>query len=192
MDRVERALRDGEDPGQTTAGGETMLHVAAGGWFVWSDDCPGCFRDTPRDAAAQAPWVRIAGTLASAGAALDARDDDGSTPLAVAVGLGFYEIAEALLDLGAQPDLAAKDGTTPLMLASEKGDLEMVRRLLSCRADPCAVAHDGTSPIYLARSLEIARELEAWGADPCWAVMDPTLLTIPSILCAERSGGGPP
>lgn len=63
---------------------------------------------------AQAPPIV---TLARAGVPIDARDQDGCTPLMRAIEDGDREIAQTLLNLGADPAIPDRTGKTPLQMA---------------------------------------------------------------------------
>ena len=67
--------------------------------------------------------------LLEAGAAVDARDNDGKTPLMVAALAGHKEIAEILVAAGADIDAKNSFGWTPLMEAYFEGHAEVVAYL---------------------------------------------------------------
>ena len=68
--------------------------------------------------------------LLSRGAAVDAADRRGLTPLMWAAASGNTEVVRQLLDSGAVVDRRASDGSTALMLASANGFTEIVRALV--------------------------------------------------------------
>jgi len=65
------------------------------------------------------------------GAAVDAADDDGDTPLHVACRFGRLEVVHQLLARGALPNFAANDGSTALSLATYRGHAVIVQLLRS-------------------------------------------------------------
>jgi uncharacterized protein len=109
---LQTALTQRGSPGEPLADGTTALHWAA-------------FRGSR--AAVEA--------LIRAGAAVDATDDNGIAPLALACGNGDEAIARILLDAGARANLARPSGETPLMTAARTGNLPTVRTLLAHGAD---------------------------------------------------------
>jgi ankyrin repeat protein len=69
------------------------------------------------------------------GAAIDARDHRGYSPLMLATYAGNAEAFALLLARGADPNSADNAGNTILMGAAFKGHLDFVRRLLDAGAD---------------------------------------------------------
>lgn len=76
--------------------------------------------------------------LLSKGAAVNAPDRRGLTPLMWASASGNLEVVQQLLERGATVDRRAADGTTALMLASANGFTEIARALLGRGADVTA------------------------------------------------------
>jgi ankyrin repeat protein/mono/diheme cytochrome c family protein len=73
--------------------------------------------------------------LLARGAAVNAKQAEGRTPLYLASMMGDgHNIVRALLDHGADPNLAATNGQTPLMVAAQRGDSDMLRLLLDAKA----------------------------------------------------------
>ncbi|MBC8063416.1 MAG: ankyrin repeat domain-containing protein [Chlorobia bacterium] len=72
--------------------------------------------------------------LVERGADLEAQDEDGTTPYAMARRLGNLEVAELLVNLGARPELTARD---EILAAAADGDMDRVRALAT--ANPEAV-----------------------------------------------------
>lgn len=91
--------------------------------------------------------------LLSQKADVNAREDDGSTPLAWAAVRCNLEIATLLLKAGANPNLANEQGIGPLYLAIVNGSPDMVRLLLEKGADPNAARENGETPLMTAARL---------------------------------------
>lgn len=93
--------------------GETPLHVAADSWVPH----------------------RAVTVLLDAKAAIDAKDNNGRTPLHLAAAKGRTAVARALVDAKAAVDLPDDWGKTPLHHAVEHDHNETVRVLLSSSAN---------------------------------------------------------
>src|SRR5687768_10250797 len=87
--------------------------------------------------------------LLAKGAAVDAPDRRGLTPLMWASAGGHTELVRHLLESGASASRRATDGTTALMLASGNGFTEVVRALILKGAD-VAAARGGVTARQLA------------------------------------------
>jgi hypothetical protein len=81
-----------------------------------------------RSAAASGDTAQIA-LLLDQGAALDARDELGRTPLMLAVMQNRPDVARLLLDRGADPNVADNSGHTPLQQAKQAHQGEMAAML---------------------------------------------------------------
>jgi ankyrin repeat protein len=107
--------------------------------------------------------------LIRAGAPVDATDDNGIAPLALACGNGDEAIARILLEAGARPNLARPSGETPLMTAARTGNLPTVKTLISHGADVNAKERSkGQSALMWALAenhTDIVKLLIASGAD---------------------------
>ena len=74
--------------------------------------------------------------LLSHGAAVNAKQVDGRTPLYMAASMGNAgSLVKLLLQTGANPSLATANGMTPLMAAAVRGDVEALTGLVDQKAD---------------------------------------------------------
>ncbi|KAG9253907.1 ankyrin repeat-containing domain protein [Emericellopsis atlantica] len=92
-------------------------------------------------------------------AELDAKDDEGSTPLFMACATVHERVARLLLERGADATSSGQqDGITPLhCIAGRWGSLELLDLLIQHGADVCAVTEQAMTPLFEA--------LAAWGED---------------------------
>lgn len=124
-DKVTEALNE---PGSTLvnsrdlSSGETALHIVT----------------QRRDAI----WIQF---LAQKGANPNIADKNGTTPLALAVSLGFVEGAEALIKAGARVDVTNSAGETPLIASVHRRDTGLMRLLLANGANPDRTDNSGRS-----------------------------------------------
>ena len=89
--------------------------------------------------------------LLAGGANVDARDDDGTTPLHLAATSGDAAAIRALLTGGANVNARDKDGFTPLHGVGLSGDdVAAIRALLAGGADVNARGEDGVTPLHTA------------------------------------------
>jgi cytohesin len=141
---VKQLLEAGADVHAKTKQAATALHLAAqySELDFSGQDLYGNRRGKLGDV------VRI---LVNAGAAVDARDDDGNTPLHNSVGSNGMEISAitALLECGADVNAVNDFGMSPLMVATHYSHNEYapdaVRALVSHGADTHVRCHDGLS-----------------------------------------------
>jgi len=84
------------------------------------------------------------------GADVNARMNDGMTPLMYASVGGHLEVARILIGLGADVNARTKDGVTSLMYSSLGGYQEIVRTLIAKGADVNAVTSDGKTVLMIA------------------------------------------
>jgi ankyrin repeat protein len=83
----------------------------------------------------------------AAGTDLNAKDEDGATPLHVAAGVGNNEIAELLIAKGADMEAKNKYGYTPLHVAAVVGNKETTELLINNGADLNAKLEEGDTPL---------------------------------------------
>ncbi len=99
------------------------------------------------------------------GANVNARNEQGVTPLSLAVGLNFVEGVDVLLGKGARVNDPGADGETPLIAAVHQRSVELVRTLIRAGADPRRADNSGRNAIDYAQLIgkdgAIATELAA-------------------------------
>ena len=99
---------------------------------------------------------------------LDARDDDGNTPLIITIARQD-EWAAFLLGKGADPELPGNGGDTPLIAAARVGYLDAIDWLLAAGANVDTANRMGETPLILAvqqRRVLAVKRLLAAGANP--------------------------
>lgn len=105
------------------------------------------FYETPSEAlffACMTGDVERAAAALTAGAAVDARNAHGITPLLVACGgVGPADLVRLLLTSGASADGCDAQGWTPLVYAASSGQLALMNELLSAGADVNAQGNNG-------------------------------------------------
>ncbi len=93
-------------------------------------------------------WINF---LKQQGASVDIRDEEGITPLMLAVQIGFTEGVERLVQHGARVDVTNDQGETPLMYAVHSRNTELMRILLEAGADPDRNDNSGRSARHYAQ-----------------------------------------
>jgi len=110
----------------------------------------------------------LAKLLIQAGANIEAKDNDGLTPLICASDLGYKEIVKLLIQAGANIEAKDSDGFTPLICAADQRYEEIIELLLEKGANIEAKDDDGFTPLMCASELgykEIAERLLKKGVD---------------------------
>ena len=106
--------------------------------------------------------------LIEKGADVNVKDDDGMTPLSIAVWLAHKEDVHFLLENGADVNAKDSDGRTPLTHATANGHAEITKFLIEKGADVNAEDSGGSTPLMYATGnghSEIAKLLIEKGAD---------------------------
>jgi ankyrin repeat protein len=106
--------------------------------------------------------TEIAELLVAKGANVNARENNGITPLHIAAERGNREIVELLISRGADINARRKNGKTPLHQASENGYTQIAELLIAKGADVNAGSDEGT-PLYFARTEEMKALLRTHG-----------------------------
>ena len=88
--------------------------------------------------------------LIGAGAAVNARNNDGETPLYAAAEAGHGAIVSFLLGKGADVNIPTKNGETVLHAAALTGDAALITLLLDRGAEPDRANRDGERPLFWA------------------------------------------
>ena len=95
---------------------------------------------------------------------VNARDEDGQSPLHYMITTGFYEVApvSALLQRGAVVDCADHQGLTPLQFAVKLGLSDLIKQLLNAGANPMIADHKGVSTLryaVISRNVSVVAEI---------------------------------
>lgn len=99
--------------------------------------------------------VELLQLLIEKGSRVNAEDEDGETPLYIAVSYEDCESAQLLIERGARVNRANAEGQTPLHLASFEGDVHMVQLLINKGAQVnLSEGLSGKTPLHFAVSNE--------------------------------------
>jgi ankyrin repeat protein len=105
----------------------------------------------------EAPWVKSVRMLLDSGANVEARDEEGDSPLIRAASFGQTETFELLLERGAKINVRDKRGMTPLIaaacacaVATMNSTYDIMKILLERGADVNARTRDGTTALMMA------------------------------------------
>jgi len=100
--------------------------------------------------------------LIERGADVEAKDNNGNTPLHLAVWSNHIETAKLLIERGADLEAKNKYGQTPLDWASYKDNIELAKLLLDAGADVEAKDVEGRTPLHWACSDEMRDLLQKY------------------------------
>lgn len=109
--------------------------------------------------------LEIVNSLIKAGANISdlaRNNDNGNTPLMLAVKYNHPDILKVLLEASADPNLRNNYGSTALFMAINFNNIEMVKSLLHAKADPSCMNNTTASAIHIAANegqLEIVKAL---------------------------------
>jgi len=123
--------------------------------------------------------------LIGAGAAVEATDEDGWTPLHRAARYGHRETVAALIVGGAVVGATDEDGWTPLHRAAHSGNMDTVATLIGAGAAVGATTKDGKTPLHSAVGRgrkETVAALLCEGAD----VNGSGILPVPLKVAADK------
>ena len=115
---------------------------------------------TPLHWGAKHGYSEIVQLMLKRGALIDARDQNGMTPLCRAVLAKRPVVSMLLLNSGADVNLADDQGNTPLHLAAGKGDLETARSLIKKGSALTKKNLEGKSPRDLASGRAMKKLLD--------------------------------
>ncbi len=165
---VQLLLEKGADPNLKNEEGEAPLHTAAFSENVIMVSILLESEKTNVNLPAECGWTPLffaiecedAGTterieeirtaLLQHGASLNYQDENGNTPLHIAVWMNELEAIEIFIKFGAEVNRQNKEGKTPLHIAVEERAIDIVKDLIDCGADVNIECNEGRPPFYLA------------------------------------------
>lgn len=106
--------------------------------------------------------------LLQKGQDVNAQDEQGRTPLFLAVQANNEKLVQTILRFDPDTNIASKDGQTPLHIAASNGNIEIASLLVSKGANLQSVNSKGRTPLYLAaveNHPDMVKFLLSMGAD---------------------------
>jgi ankyrin repeat protein len=187
-DRLGALLAHGANPARPGTAGRQPLH-----WL--------CLNAAPAQEDEESP-ARTARTLLACGVPVDARDEEGASPLHYAISAGSEPLVDLLLQHGADPDQPDAPGRTALLRLLDP-DAPGVRRteplvqplvslLLARDAEPDATDEAGRTPLYWCAVRQWpgpADALLASGADPGAHTADGRSIWWAAVAASSVQGG---
>ena len=159
--RVKKMLSAGADPNGRGRMRRPAKFLGVTVWYFSSYS-----KMTPLHCAVRGGHEEIVGALLSAGADVDAKHGDGSTPFIDALIRQDHKVATMLLEAGPDLTVVHNIGFGPLHWAMTHDNPEIALTLVGRGLDVNAKARDGRSPLHLVRHARVARALLDKGADP--------------------------
>lgn len=175
VDQLQVLLKKDRTLATRKENGDTMLHKAVQNRNIaiisllldyGAQHNPNRSGQTPLHLAATYGLVEIMQALLERGATIDEVDDNGESPLYIAVKHAgqmmayhfsdtetcdrFFNAVNLLLKWGADTNLANKQGETPLLAASWYGNVQLTQLLLCYFADVNKANNKGESPLFAA------------------------------------------
>lgn len=107
-------------------------------------------------ACAEGDWYPVWFLRTNNGADLNARNDNGATPLIIACVYGHLKVVQVLMENGTDinKSLPKDDGYTPLFIACMNGRLDVARLLVEKGADMNKATKMGDTPLKIAQEME--------------------------------------
>ncbi len=105
--------------------------------------------------------------LKNKGFPINETDDNGNTPLHIAILSGERKYARALMNHGADLDFENKLELSPLHIASFLNEVELAKELLASGAEVNIIGNSGYTPLHIAtlmNNIEVAKDLVCSGA----------------------------
>jgi len=129
-------------------------YLASGGDI----DAVGSYNETLLHRAVGSNRIDIVKHLVELGANMNiCEDEDGGTPLSIALNHGYYDIATYLVDSGADVNIASIGGCTPLLTAAINRDEDKIIPYLEYLMDR------GANGKHIYKGLTVYQTLEKWG-----------------------------
>ncbi|RKY10524.1 MAG: hypothetical protein DRP56_00720, partial [Planctomycetota bacterium] len=102
------------------------------------------------NAAAKNNLPKLTSLLSIKGVKANFKDNNGNTPLHVAIASGYKDIVQVLINKGAKVSLKNNEGDTPLHIASTLGYKDIVQLLINKEAEVSVRNSSGNTPLHIA------------------------------------------